>query len=305
VIIQAEAEAQENLVKGIKAAEAAEEAAKFKAREEVLLAEARQKTSELDAQAKIRLAEGIQAEAAAEGLADVQVRERDAEAVEKVGRAEAAVNREKALAEAESIEKTGRAAAIANREKALADADGIREKLKAEAEGLTDKAAGMAAMDDATRGHEEYRLRLEAEKEIRLAGLTVQREVVEAQASVLATGLQNADIDIVGGDTAFFDKVVGAISVGKGVDGFVEHSDVAQRLAGPWLNGSRSLPEDLARLAGSINTDDVKNLSLSALLMQRIKAGGADGEKARELLDQAERLGVADAAVSSVAVIEN
>src|SRR3954467_10809717 len=76
VVIQAEAEAQEGLVKDIKAAEAAEEAAKFRAREELLLAEARQKTSELDAQAKIRLAEGVQAEAAAEGLADVQVRER-------------------------------------------------------------------------------------------------------------------------------------------------------------------------------------------------------------------------------------
>ncbi len=282
LVIQAEAEAQENLVKGIKAAEAAEEAAKFKAREEVLLAEARQQTSELDARAKIRLAEGVQAETAARGLAEVQVRERDADAIEKVGRAEA----------------------IVDREKALAAADAIREKLKAEAEGLTDKAAGMAAMDDATRGHEEYRLRLEAEKEIRMAGLDVQREVAGAQASVLAAGLEKADIDIVGGDSMFFDKVVGAISVGKGMDGFVEHSDVAQTLAGPWLNGSRSFPEDLTRLVGSIKTDDVKNLTLSALLMQRIKAGGADGTKARELLDHAERLGVADAALSHAAMIE-
>ncbi len=282
VIIQAEAEAQESLVKDIKAAEASEEAAKFKAREVLLLAEARQQTAELDAQAKIRLAEGVQAEAAASGLAEVQVRERDAEAVEKVGRAEASVDREKALA-----------AAV-----------GIREKLKAEAEGLTDKAAGMAAMDDATRGHEEYRLRLEAEKEIRLAGLDVQRGVAESQAMVLATGLEKADIDIVGGDTMFFDKVVGAISVGKGVDGFVEHSDLAQSLAKPWLNGSRSFPDDLANILGSVRTDDVKNLTLSALLMQRIRGGGSDGAKARELLDHAERLGVADSAISSVAVLD-
>jgi uncharacterized membrane protein YqiK len=282
VVIQAEAEAQEGLVKDIKAAEAAEEAAKFRAREVLLLAEARQQTAELDARAKIRLAEGIQAETAAAGLADVQVRERDAEAIEKLGRAEA----------------------IVDRQKALAAADGIREKMKAEAEGLTDKAAGMAAMDDATRGHEEYRLRLEAEKEIRLAGLEVQREVAEAQATVLATGLEKADIDIVGGDTMFFDKVVGAISVGKGVDGFVEHSDVALSLAKPWLNGDRSFPDDLTRLLGSVSTDDVKNLTLSALLMQRIRGGGADGAKAQELLDHAERLGVADAAISSVAVID-
>jgi uncharacterized membrane protein YqiK len=282
VVIQAEAEAQEGLVKGIKAAEAAEEAAKFKAREVLLMAEARQQTAELDARAKIRLAEGVQAETAAAGLADVQVRERDAEAIEKVGRAEATVDRQKALAAA----------------------DGIREKMKAEAEGLTDKAAGMAAMDDATRGHEEYRLRLEAEKEIRLAGIEVQGDIAKEQATVLATALEKADIDIVGGDTMFFDKVVGAISVGKGVDGFVEHSEVAQSLAKPWLNGSRSFPDDLTRLLGSVSTDDVKNLTLSALLMQRIRGGGADGAKAQELLDHAERLGVADAAISSVAVID-
>jgi hypothetical protein len=48
----------------------------------------------------------------------------------------------------------------------------------------------------------------------------------------------------------------------------------------------------------------VKNLTLSALLMQRIRGGGTDGAKAQELLDHAERLGVADAAISSVAVID-
>lgn len=65
IVIRAEAEAQENLVKGIKAAEASEQAAKHKAREELTLAEARQQTAELETRAKIRLAEGIQAEEAA------------------------------------------------------------------------------------------------------------------------------------------------------------------------------------------------------------------------------------------------
>jgi uncharacterized membrane protein YqiK len=293
IIIAAEAEAQEHLVKDIKAAEAAEEAAKFKSRELLLLAEARQKTSELDAQSKIRLAEGIQAERAAEGLADVRVRERNADAVEKLGRAEAAVQLEKLKAEAAGDEAKG-----------LAAAGALREKLLGEAEGLTAKAAAMAALDDASRGHEEYRLRLEAEKDIRLAGLDTQRTVAEAQAMVLAAGLEKADIDIVGGDTLFFDKMVGAIGLGKSVDGFMDHTSVGRTLAEPWLNGTRSLPDDLSGLLGAVKTDDVKNLTLSALLMQRIKAGGAEAGKARELLDTAERLGVADAAVSSLAVIE-
>ena len=251
VVIRAEAQAQENLVKDIKAAEAAEAAAKFKAREELLLAEARQQAAELDATAKIRLAEGIQAEAAAEGLADVQVRERGAEVIEKEGRAESVVIREKALA----------------------GADALRERLKGEAEGLTEKAAAMAALDDASRGHEEFRLRLETEKDVRLAGIQAQREVAQAQASVLSKGLENADIDIVGGDTVFFDRLMGSIALGKGVDGFVEHSDVARTLAGPWLNGSANFTEDLKQILGSLDTDDVKNISMSALLMKMMKDG--------------------------------
>ena len=39
----------------------------------------------------------------------------------------------------------------------------------------------MAALDEASRTHEEYRLRLAAEKDIRLAGLDVQRQVAEAR----------------------------------------------------------------------------------------------------------------------------
>ncbi|WP_246290529.1 flotillin family protein [Lentzea indica] len=63
IVIMAEAEAQQSLVKDIKAAEAAEQAAQHKAREEVVLAEARNQAAELDTRAKIRLAEGTQAEA--------------------------------------------------------------------------------------------------------------------------------------------------------------------------------------------------------------------------------------------------
>ncbi|MFD5755621.1 flotillin family protein, partial [Streptomyces sp. NPDC127044] len=199
VIIAAEAQAQEKLVKDIKAAEAAETAAKHRAAEQLTLAEARLKSADLDARAKLRLAEGIQAESAAAGLADVQVRDKAAEVTEKAGRAEAVATEARLRAEAEGTEARLRAEAEGSRAKALAEATGIGEKLKAEAEGLSQKAVAMAALDDASRGHEEYRLRIQAEKEIRLAGLEVQRQVAEAQATVLATGLENADINIVGG----------------------------------------------------------------------------------------------------------
>ncbi|NRQ30312.1 flotillin family protein [Nonomuraea sp. NN258] len=307
VIIAAEAEAQENLVKDIKAAEAAEAASKFKAREELVLAEARQQAAELDARAKIRLAEGIQAETAASGLAEVQIKERDAEAIEKVGRAEALVLAEKLRAEADGAKAMAlvegdrlKAQAEGEQAMALAGAAAIGEKLKAEAEGLTQKAAAMAALDEASREHEEYRLRLEADKEVHLKRIAVQAQVAESQASVLAAGLAKANIDIVGGDTMFFDKVVGSITAGKAVDGFMQHSQVAGSLAAPYLNGSASLMEDLATVVSGVRTEDVKNLTVSALLMRLIQQGGPESNALGELLETARRLGVADSPVAAL-----
>ncbi|MFJ4799997.1 flotillin family protein [Streptomyces murinus] len=340
LVIAAEAEAQEKLVKDIKAAEAAEQAATHRAAEELTLAEARLKTADLDARAKLRLAEGVQAESAAEGLAAVQVRDKEAEVTVKAGRAEAEATearlraeaegtQAKALAEAEGARARGlaeaegaqaaaaatearlraeaegaRAKALAEAEgtkaAALAEATGIGEKLKAEAAGLTEKAAAMAALDEASRGHEEYRLRLQAEKEIRLAGLETQRQVAEAQATVLATGLENADIDIVGGESVFFDRLVSAVSFGKGVDGFMANSRTAQTLAKPWLDGSGSFTEDLSRVLGSVGTADVQNLTVSALLMKLMNGGGADASQFRQLLEKAGELGLADTPVASL-----
>ncbi|WP_240134384.1 SPFH domain-containing protein [Streptomyces sp. MUM 178J] len=293
VIIAAEAEAQEKLVKDIKAAEAAEQAAVHRAAEEVTLAEARVKSADLDAQAKLRLAEGIQAEAAAAGLAAVQVREKEADAIEKAGRAEAEAAQARLLAEAEGV-----------RAKGAAEAAAVAEKLKAEAAGLTEKAAAMAALDEASRGHEEYRLRLEAEKDIRLAGLEAQRQIAEAQASVVATGLESADISIVGGESVFFDRLMSSISLGKSVDGFVQNSETAQTLGKPWLDGSADFTADLTRVLGSVSTGDVQNLTVSALLMRLMKSGGAAGQlggQLRQLLEAADRLGLADMPVAELA----
>ncbi|WP_405861151.1 flotillin family protein [Streptomyces sp. NBC_01515] len=355
VIIAAEAEAQEKLVKDIKGAEAAEAAAKHRAGEQLTLAEARLKSADLDARAKLRLAEGIQAEAAAAGLAEVQVRDKEAEVTVKAGRAEAEATGARLRAEAEGTEARLRAEAEGTRAKVLAEAEGVRanalaeaegaqakvlaeaegvranalaeaegaqakvlaqaegvranalaeatgigEKLKAEAEGLTEKAAAMAALDDASRGHEEYRLRLQAEKEIRLAGLDVQRQVAEAQATVLATGLEHADIDIVGGDSVFLDRLMSSISFGKSVDGFVSNSQTAQALARPWLDGTSNIADDLARVLGPVSTADVQNLTVSALLVKLMTSDPANAGQVRQLLDKAGELGLADTPLAAL-----
>ncbi|MBT2546477.1 flotillin family protein [Streptomyces sp. ISL-44] len=283
VVIAAEAEAQEKLVKDIKAAEAAEQAAVHRAAEEITLAEARVKSADLDARAKLRLAEGIQAETAASGLAAVQVREKEADAIEKTGRAEAGATEARLRAQAEGTKA-----------QASAEAAMIGEKLKAEAAGLTEKAAAMAVLNEASRGHEEYRLRLAADKEVRLAGLEVQRQVAEAQAMVVAAGLEKADISIVGGDSVFFDRLVSSISLGKGIDAFVQHSDTAQALAKPWLDGTSDFTEDVTRVLSSVSTADVQNMTVSALLMKLMQGGGTQSGQLSELLEKAGQLGLAD-----------
>ncbi|MFD5024207.1 flotillin family protein [Streptomyces sp. NPDC058373] len=297
LVIAAEAVAQEQLVKDIKAAEAAEQAAVHRANEEVTLAEARVKAAGLEAQAKLKLAEGVQAEQAAEGLARVQVQEKEADAVEKTGLAEAQATEARLRAEAEGERAKALARAEGTTAQASADAAAVGEKLKAEAAGLTEKAAAMAALDEASRGHEEYRLRLAAEKEIRLAGLQAQKEVAEAQATVLATGLESADINIVGGESVFFDRIMDSVSFGKGLDAFVGNSTTAQRLGADWLDGTSSFTGDLTSVLSSVTSGGLRDLSASAL-MGRLAKEGLTADRAGELLDRAREAGLltADAA---------
>ncbi|MHA6761187.1 SPFH domain-containing protein [Streptacidiphilus sp. PAMC 29251] len=269
VVIAAEAEAQESLVKDIKAAEAAEQSATFRAREQLVLAEAGQQSAELEATAAVRRAEGARATAGAAGLAAAEVSERQALA-DAVGiRSKLEAEAEGLLRKAQGIEKVGLAEAAVTESKALADAAGIRERLLGEAAGLKEKAVAMAALDEASRTHEEFRLRLAAEKEIRLAGLDVQRQVAEAQASVLAAGLESADIDIVGGDSMFLERLVAAVSFGKGIDGAVQSSDTLKALGGEWLSGEKSFATDATEVLTALG----KGGPLNLLALQKLLNG--------------------------------
>jgi uncharacterized membrane protein YqiK len=229
VRIAAEASAQEGLVKTVKAAEASEEAAKFKARERILLADSELDTADKSARAKIRIAEGVQAESAAEGLAKVRVREADAAAIEKQGMVEAKVT---------------------------------REKLVAEAAGLAQKAESMKLLDASGRGHEEFRLRLDKEKSVELEKIRTRKEVVAAQASILAQAMGNARINIVGGDGQFLERFMSAISMGQSVDGALEQSDTLRELVQSLMNGSAGagLAEALDKLAPLVTQAEAKDV---------------------------------------------
>lgn len=226
VIIAAEAEAQERLVKDIKAAEAAEQASVHSAKERVTLAEAELEAADRHARAKMRLAEGIQAETAAEGLAAAKVKEADAIASEKHGLAQIRVRE----AEAVAVAKLGTAEAQVLRERASAEAQGIQEKALAEATGIEKKADSMKQLDAASRQHEEFRLRIDTERLLGSESIRARQAVEEAKAQILGDALRNAKIDIVGGDGQFLDRVVNSVGMGKAVDSFLGQSETAQAL---------------------------------------------------------------------------
>jgi uncharacterized membrane protein YqiK len=266
VIITAEAEAQEKLVKDIKAAEAAEAASKFIARERLTLAEADLEAADKQAAAKMRLAEGTQAESAAAGLAEVRVREAGALATEKIGLAEANVLRQKGVAEAEAL----------------------RVRAAAEASGISEKAEAMRALDEAGRGHEEFRLRLENHRILEQQEIDARRAVAEAQAGVLAKALENARIDIIGGESVLFDRITSAISMGKSVDGFVSRSDTLQALFGSYLDGNGDLVGEIkeALASSSFSSADLQNVSVASFLaMLMARGAGSNGSALNRIAD--------------------
>lgn len=99
-VLNAQAEAEQELVRQVKQAEADEARSKHKAVEINTLAQAELEAASKSAEAKKKLAEGVEAERAAPGLADAKVREVTAAAKEKEGLAEARVQAERLIADA-------------------------------------------------------------------------------------------------------------------------------------------------------------------------------------------------------------
>ncbi len=191
LVIAAEGQAQESLVKEIKGAEAAEKVAEFRAREQLTLANADLEAAERVAKAKIRMSEGIQAEVAAQGLAEVKVKEANAVALEKEGLAQARVRLETMQAEAKGSEEQGMAKmrireraieleAQLQREKMVAQADG--KKAEAEAIQLTGRAeadAVQAKLSAEAQGKQAMAEATKAELLAEAAGEEAKAKVIE------------------------------------------------------------------------------------------------------------------------------
>jgi len=207
-VTTAEANAQEALIRQIKEAEAQKESAQLKADEEAYTvlkeAEAAKTAAEMRASERI-----IQAEA------------------------------EETAAEKESSAKKMLAEAIAKEAAAegLGEADVLRAKGEADAKAIEQKAAAMKLFEEAGQEHEEFKLELAKEKDVELAEIDVQRQIAEQQAVVVGEALKSANIDIVGGETQFFDRITNAITTGKTVDRTVDNSRVLGDVKETFFNG--------------------------------------------------------------------
>ena len=293
-VTKAEMEAEQALVKDIKAAEAEKKAAELHADQErfttVRHAEAEKDSAELKAQQVIIEAEAAQSAAVKQAAAKKMLAEALTAETAAVGLADAQVM----VAKADALQKQG-----------LAEAKVIEVKAGSEAQGITAKAQAMKLFDGVGREHEEFKLRLNKDRDIELAHINVQKEIAENQALVLSEALKNAKIDIVGGDAQFFDKITGAITTGKSIERILENSKALQDVKETFFNGDPDYFQSQFKSyvdKFGLSSEDLKNLTISAALGQMIAT--ADDSKLKNalngLLSQAHRTGVADNPVSSL-----
>lgn len=264
-------EAEKKLIQETRAAESRRLAAEKDAQKYVIEAQAKRDAAEKEADARKIIADAKAKEEATVGLSEAQVLHAKADAAERQGIVESIVIEKKAEAE---------------RKEGVAQAEVIKEKAFAEAAGITEKAEAMKKLNDAGKDHEEFRLTLAKEKEVELAQISIQKDIAQAQAGVLAEAFKSAKIDIVGGDNTFFDNVVRQVSAGKGLDKFISHSENATLVKENLLGDGENIIGKVMGMVDkyNISSEDIKNMSIASLIF---KLNGVANQQERGLLDRA------------------
>ncbi|MDG1897008.1 MAG: flotillin family protein [Fuerstiella sp.] len=269
----AEKTAEEALVMQVKAAEASKTAAELHADEVVVEAEGKRASAEKETEATKMLAEAKAADHAAIGLAEAEVMHAKADATEKTGTAEAQV---------------------------------LQLKFSAEATGIQEKAEAMKLFDSVGREHEEFKLQLNKEKEIEIAAIQTQQYIAEAQAGIVGEALKTARIDIVGGESTFFDQIVSSVKAGKAVDRFVHNSETVTDVKQTFFNGDPEyFRNKLTQFASQFNMsfDDVKDLSVTALIGKMLTMADSDESRSElsRMLDTVTGSSLATQKIGSIA----
>ncbi|GAB3835873.1 flotillin family protein [Hymenobacter jeollabukensis] len=316
-------------------ADMAKQAAEFRAKQSLIDAEAEKATAEFKAQAIRTLAEAEASKATAVGLAEAQVMQAKATARQKEGEtqatvlqltatAEASAIQSKAAAQADADEKIGLVAAKVSREKSMVEVEVIdamadaqqkkglaevrvnEERFAVEAKGIEAKADAMKKLDGVGKEHEEFKLRLAKDQAVELAEINIQKDIAAAQSGVIAEALKAAKIDIVGGETMFFDQIIGSITKGKSIDRAVGNSQVLTSVKDTFFaaDGGGDFKHNITRFINQfgLKSEDVRNLTISALLLKLLNKAGDDATRntITQLASTAQMMGLGDTKVSSL-----
>ena len=299
----AEANAQEELIRITKAAEAQKEAAKQKAEEINIEAQAQKEASEKEAEARKTIADAKAKEEATIGMSEAQVMHAKADANERQGMVEALIIEKKAKAEAAGVE----AKAAAYLKEGQSEAEVIKQKALADAAGIEEKAAAMKKLDGVGKEHEEFKLRLDKELQVDLANINIQRDIADAQAQVISDALKAAKIDIVGGETMFFDQIIGQITRGKGFDRLVQNSNNIQEIKESILGDDYAKGNLLEKVRDfskkyGISSEDVKNFTIANLLIELQERSNDKEEQSMlgNLFNLAKSMGLSDKKISGL-----
>ena len=270
-ITKAEEEAEQSLVKDIKAAEAAKKAEEFYAQQKLIDADANLKAAEKNAEAKKTLALASVKEHAVEGTAQAEVMEAKAVALEKEGTAEAKV---------------------------------LELKYHADADGIRDKAEAMKIFDAVGKEHEEFKLRLNKDLEIELAEINIRKEIAAEQAKIVGEALKAANIEIIGGENQFFERLVNAITTGKSVDRAVNNSRVLTDLKEGLIGSDeQTAAQQIRRFVSQfgLKSEDIKNLTVSALVAKLIAKSDKENKGVlNNVLNTVKDLGMANKPVKEL-----
>ncbi len=173
------------------------------------------------------------------------------------------------IAKAEAAERQGTVDATviekiadAKRREGLVQAEVTKEKALAEAAGIQEKAEAMKKLDAVGKDHEEFKLMLNKDKEIALAQINIQKDIADAQANVLGDALKNARIDIVGGETMFFQHIVNQVSNARGFDRLINESEHATHIKTALIGDGNGNGGDLM--------ERIRNLRRSIIFPQTI-----------------------------------
>ncbi len=276
-LLEAEAAAEALSVRSVVQARAEKDAAREHAEEHLIANEAelkikgreaendlnvktRQSEAELiletkRAEGKERMALANKQEISVAGLAEVEVERQRADAIQLTGDAEASAIHATGTARAETLKATGEA-----------EAAGIRAKGLAEAEAQTARFEAAKQYDDQTREHDKWVMQINQHEGLEMARIAAGKEVNMEGAKALGQALAAADLKLFGGEGLA--QIRRTVLDSAALDARVQNSDVLDKVFGEYMDGGRSLPDDLRAVLEKteVGSGDVSNLALAALI---------------------------------------